>query len=99
MSGLIEAINTSVLGIFGEKDHIISFDDVIRFRNALESANLDYQVTVYAGAPHGWLNDTMPGRYRPRDRSANVGRGDRVSDRYARDRSRSVIDRLEVLRT
>ena len=19
---------------------------------------------VYAGAPHGWLNDTMPGRYR-----------------------------------
>jgi carboxymethylenebutenolidase len=20
---------------------------------------------VYADAPHGWLNDTMPGRYRP----------------------------------
>lgn len=65
MAGLISAIDTPVLGIFGEKDHVISFDDVIRFRNACEQANLSYQVTVYADAPHGWLNDTMPGRYRP----------------------------------
>jgi carboxymethylenebutenolidase len=65
MSGLIEAAHTNVLGIFGERDHVISFDDVLRFRNALEQANLSYQVTVYADAPHGWLNDTMPGRYRP----------------------------------
>jgi len=65
MGELIAGIATNVLGVFGEKDHIISFDDVIRFRNALESANLNYQVTVYADAPHGWLNDTMPGRYRP----------------------------------
>jgi carboxymethylenebutenolidase len=35
MSGLIDAIDTSVLGIFGEKDHIISFDDVVRLRGAL----------------------------------------------------------------
>ncbi len=65
MSGLMEGISTNVLGIFGEKDHVISFDDIIRFRNALEAAGLSYQVTVYADAPHGWLNDTMPGRYRP----------------------------------
>jgi carboxymethylenebutenolidase len=65
MDGLIASIQTNVLGIFGEKDHVISFDDVLRFRNALEKANLSYQVTVYADAPHGWLNDTMPGRYRP----------------------------------
>jgi carboxymethylenebutenolidase len=65
MSGLIDGIKTNVLGLFGEKDHVISFADVVRFRNALEAANLNYQVTVYADAPHGWLNDTMPGRYRP----------------------------------
>jgi carboxymethylenebutenolidase len=65
MTGLIDAIDCAVLGIFGEKDHIISFDDVVRLRAALESANRSYQLTIYAGAPHGWLNDTMPGRYRP----------------------------------
>jgi carboxymethylenebutenolidase len=65
MSGLIDAIDSAVLGIFGEKDHIISFDDVVRLRAALESANRSYQLTIYADAPHGWLNDTMPGRYRP----------------------------------
>ena len=65
MSGLIDAIDTNVLGIFGERDHIISFDDVVRLRTALEAANLSYRLTVYADAPHGWLNDTMPGRYRP----------------------------------
>jgi carboxymethylenebutenolidase len=54
-----------VLGIFGEKDHIISFDDVLQLRAALEHGNLSYQLTIYADAPHGWLNDTMPGRYRP----------------------------------
>lgn len=65
MTGLISAVKTNVLGIFGERDHVISVDDVRRFRNALEDANLSYQITVYADAPHGWLNDTMPGRYRP----------------------------------
>ena len=66
MSGLIDRVkDTSVLGIFGEKDHVISFDDVLNFRNALEKRNLPYQITIYPDAPHGWLNDTMPGRYRP----------------------------------
>jgi carboxymethylenebutenolidase len=53
-----------VLGIFGEADHIISVDDVVRFRNCLESAQKSYHVRLYRDAPHGWLNDTMPGRYR-----------------------------------
>ena len=65
MHGLVEAGDADVLGIFGERDHIISFDDVVRLRTALEGANRSYQLTIYADAPHGWLNDTMPGRYRP----------------------------------
>lgn len=61
---LIPQVNCPVLGIFGEADHIISVDDVVRFRNALEKARKNCHVRIYAGVPHGWLNDTMPGRYR-----------------------------------
>lgn len=61
---LIPKVNCPVLGIFGEADHIISIDDVARFRNALEKARKNCHIRVYPGAPHGWLNDTMPGRYR-----------------------------------
>jgi carboxymethylenebutenolidase len=53
-----------VLGVFGEADHIISVNDVARFRNSLEQSRKSYHVRLYPDAPHGWLNDTMPGRYR-----------------------------------
>ncbi|HXP95018.1 MAG TPA: dienelactone hydrolase family protein [Candidatus Binatia bacterium] len=62
---LISKVSAPVLGIFGEKDHVISIADVQRLRNALEKHDKSYQITVYGDAPHGWLNDTMPGRYRP----------------------------------
>lgn len=65
MEGLIRNQYGPVLGIFGEKDHVISIDDVQRFRNTLERYDKSYDIIVYADAPHGWLNDTMPGRYRP----------------------------------
>jgi carboxymethylenebutenolidase len=53
-----------VLGIFGEADHVISLADVRRLRDCLDRHDKSYTIKVYAGAPHGWLNDTMPGRYR-----------------------------------
>ena len=61
---LIAQVNCPVLGLFGEADHIISLDDVLRFRNCLEKSKKNYHIRVYPSAPHGWLNDTMPGRYR-----------------------------------
>ena len=61
---LIAELNCPVLGIFGEADHIISVDDVARFRNCLEKAKKSCHIRIYRDAPHGWLNDTMPGRYR-----------------------------------
>jgi carboxymethylenebutenolidase len=65
VDGLIEQMKrTNVLGIFGEGDHVISIGDVTRFRNAIEKYNHNYQITLYPEVPHGWLNDTMPGRYR-----------------------------------
>jgi carboxymethylenebutenolidase len=48
LQDLIAKAPCPVFGAFGAEDHIISIDDI----------------HVYAGAPHGWLNDTMPGRYR-----------------------------------
>jgi carboxymethylenebutenolidase len=61
---IIAAVDCPVFGAFGAADHIISIDDVRRFRDALEAHKKTYEIHVYAGAPHGWLNDTMPGRYR-----------------------------------
>lgn len=67
IEGLIERLapTTSTLGIFGEGDHVISIDDVLRLRNTFEKHNKSYSISIYPDVPHGWLNDTMPGRYRP----------------------------------
>jgi carboxymethylenebutenolidase len=59
LDDLIAAINCPVFAAFGEVDHIISLDDVRRLRDSLDK-----------GAPHGWLNDTMPGRYRKAEAEA-----------------------------
>jgi carboxymethylenebutenolidase len=64
LDDIIAALPCPVFGAFGEADHIISIDEVRRFRNALEQHKKSYEIHVYKGAPHGWLNDTMPGRYR-----------------------------------
>ncbi len=61
---LIAGIDCPVLGMFGETDHLISLDDVRRLRDCLERHRKSYEIHVYRDAPHGWLNDTMPGRYR-----------------------------------
>jgi carboxymethylenebutenolidase len=61
---LLEKLSCPLLGVFGEADHIISVDDVLRFRSALERNKKSYHIRIYPDAPHGWLNDTMPGRYR-----------------------------------
>lgn len=64
LDDMLAVIECPTLGIFGEADHLISLDDVRRFRNSLERHDKTFTIKVFAGAPHGWLNDTMPGRYR-----------------------------------
>ena len=70
---IIARVECPVLGIFGEADHVISLADVRRLRDCLDRHDKSYTIKVYAGAPHGWLNDTMPGRYR-RARRRPAGR-------------------------
>jgi carboxymethylenebutenolidase len=61
---IIGATDCPVLGMFGETDHLISIEDIRRFRDCLERHGKSFDIRVYRDAPHGWLNDTMPGRYR-----------------------------------
>ena len=64
LDDVIAALSCPVFAAFGEADHIISRDDVRRFRDCLEAHRKSYDIHIYRDAPHGWLNDTMPGRYR-----------------------------------
>ena len=64
LEDVIAALPCPVFAAFGEADHIISLDDVRRFRDCLEAHKKSYDIHIYRDAPHGWLNDTMPGRYR-----------------------------------
>jgi carboxymethylenebutenolidase len=61
---LIKAGTAPVLGIWGEKDHTMSVEHVRRVRDLLEDARRSYEFVMCPDLPHGWLNDTMPGRFR-----------------------------------
>jgi len=67
---VIAQLSAPVLGVFGEKDSGISSEDVRGLREKLERHNKSYEIKVYAGAPHGWLNSTMPPRYLQRESEA-----------------------------
>jgi carboxymethylenebutenolidase len=40
---------------------------MLRLKAALEESRKSYRMKLYPHMPHGWLNDTMPGRYRPKE--------------------------------
>ena len=65
LEDMLPRISAPALFVFGEADHIISVENVQRVRAALESGRRSYRMKIFPDAPHGWLNDTMPGRYRP----------------------------------
>jgi carboxymethylenebutenolidase len=65
MGNMLAGLAAPALFVFGEADHVISLDDVRRLRAALEAGHRSYRMRVFPDVPHGWLNDTMPGRYRP----------------------------------
>ena len=67
MGDMLRELHAPALFVFAERDHTISLDNIRRVRDALESGRRSYRMRVLAGVPHGFLNDTMPGRYRPRE--------------------------------
>ena len=56
-----------MLGIWGEYDFVVSVDNVARLRGVLEANRKNYEFQLFRDMPHGWMNSTMPGRYRPRE--------------------------------
>lgn len=61
---VIAACKAPIFALWGEKDHGTSVQDVQAFRDRLEKLNKSYDMRIIQEGPHGFLNDTMPGRYR-----------------------------------
>jgi len=64
---MIAACTAPFLGVWAEADWVVSIPDVLRLRNSLEEHRKSYSFRIWRDMPHGWLNDTMPGRYRHRE--------------------------------
>jgi len=67
MGEMLPRLSAPSLFVFAERDHTISLDNARRVRDALEAARKSYRMKIFAGMPHGFLNDTMPGRYRAKE--------------------------------
>jgi carboxymethylenebutenolidase len=61
---LIAKIKCPIHAVYGEACHTQPVADVREFRNCLERHNKNYKIIISRDAPHGFLNDTMLGRYR-----------------------------------
>lgn len=53
------------LGLFGAEDPLIPLADVEELRASLRAAGKEFEIEVFAGAGHAFLNDTRPEAYRP----------------------------------
>jgi carboxymethylenebutenolidase len=70
IDSLIEQMSCPMVGVFGELDNLIPLNNIIRMVDVLATAKKSFDVRVYPDAPHGFLNDTMPGRFRPQPAQA-----------------------------
>jgi carboxymethylenebutenolidase len=61
---LMQAITCPMTAVFGELDNLIHRDNIVRMFTVLAQTKKSFEIRVYADAPHGFLNDTMPGRFR-----------------------------------
>jgi carboxymethylenebutenolidase len=64
MPDMVKDLTSPMLFVLAEKDHTMSVDQMRRLRDALERADVAYRMRIVADMPHGFINDTMPGRYR-----------------------------------
>jgi carboxymethylenebutenolidase len=61
---LMRKMTCPLTAVFGELDNLIHLDNIVRMASVLAAAKKSFGIRVYPDAPHGFLNDTMPGRYR-----------------------------------
>ena len=62
---LMQEVSCPIAAVFGELDNLIHRDNIVRMFSVLANAKKSFDIRMYADAPHGFLNDTMPGRFRP----------------------------------
>jgi carboxymethylenebutenolidase len=67
---LLQEIKCPLTAVFGELDNLIHLDNIVRMATVLAASKKSFGIRVYPDAPHGFLNDTMPGRYRQPQRDA-----------------------------
>jgi carboxymethylenebutenolidase len=60
----VQHITAAVMGHYGEKDEGIT-SQVPKLAEAMKKYGKSFEYKVYAGAPHGFNNDTNPQRYNP----------------------------------
>lgn len=61
---LMKEMKCPLTAVFGELDNLIPRDNILRMCTVLAGAKKSFDIRVYPDAPHGFLNDTMPGRFR-----------------------------------
>jgi carboxymethylenebutenolidase len=61
----IADLRCPLLGLYGDEDQFISVADVEELRRRLASTGKPFDVRVYPGAGHAFMNDTRPAAYRP----------------------------------
>jgi carboxymethylenebutenolidase len=50
--------------VFGELDNLVPRENVLHMFSLLTEHQKSFDIRIYPEAPHGFLNDTMPGRFR-----------------------------------
>ncbi|HLY37433.1 MAG TPA: dienelactone hydrolase family protein [Candidatus Binatia bacterium] len=61
----IADLRCPLLGLYGEEDAFIPVADVEELRRRLAAAGKDFDLRLYPGAGHAFMNDTRPAAYRP----------------------------------
>ena len=62
---LMQELSCPLTAVFGELDNLIHRDNIVRMFSVLAQAKKSFDIRMYADAPHGFLNDIRPGRFRP----------------------------------
>ena len=65
MEDMLARLEVPLFATFAELDHLISLEHVARFRGILEQSRRGYRIRVQSGGPHGFMDSTKPGRFRP----------------------------------
>jgi carboxymethylenebutenolidase len=58
-------LSCPLLGLYGEEDHLIPVADVREMEERLAHGRQPWEVVLYAGAGHAFMNETRPAMYRP----------------------------------